>query len=160
MSATAGWCLSFFPLTTKHCEQTSVRHSLCWCLWILWMERGRLPAFSCSDGVFVAQLDDISARKRGAWGKTARVTQADDRLVFSNQDCGKKERERKKKRTKGMETQDEERKRGGILLWDLGMWFSTRKQKGIWDDNTVSPARAHLTTQQAWLDNKNGECDI
>lgn len=52
------------------------------------METGRLPAFSCSDDAFVAQPDDISARKRRAWGKMARVTQTDNQLVCSNQDCG------------------------------------------------------------------------
>lgn len=52
------------------------------------METGRLPAFSCSDGAFLAQPDGISARKRGARGKMVRVTQTDNQLVCSNQDCG------------------------------------------------------------------------
>ena len=55
-------------------------------------------SFSCSDDASVAQLDDISARKRGAWGEDGQSDSNRQPACFSNQDYSNIKREMEIKR--------------------------------------------------------------
>lgn len=100
----------------------------CWCLW------KRKHTFPCPGGAFVAQPDDISASKRGAWAKIARVTQTESQLVIATKTVATEIEtwiKRRKKKTQTLNVKE----RGDILWTALGfrsvVFQEEEKRKGM-----------------------------